>query len=140
MCIDHILCIICLTLVPPKSDQQHFLQTVSLLNQTLRSWGWGNYLQLKKLDCKTNSPCQYHWKCLENSVENMHTDVRVYRVKSLLKWRRCNWICCEQIKSKRSKDKIEIQLSHTNTPFLTLSCSQVLPLSEFSLRHIYIVK
>ena len=29
------------------------------------------------LDCKTNSPCQYNRKCIENSVEKMYTDVRV---------------------------------------------------------------
>ena len=27
------------------------------------------------LDCWTNSPCQRLWKCIENSMENMHTDV-----------------------------------------------------------------
>ena len=31
----------------------------------------------KALDSKTNSPCQHLSKCLENSMENMHTDVRV---------------------------------------------------------------
>ena len=29
------------------------------------------------LDCETNSPFQSFWKCMENSMENMHTDVRV---------------------------------------------------------------
>ena len=28
-------------------------------------------------DCYTNSPCQNFGKCLENSIENMHTDVRM---------------------------------------------------------------
>ena len=36
----------------------------------------------KALDCKTNSPCQNLRKCLENSIESMHTDVWVRRVKS----------------------------------------------------------
>ena len=29
------------------------------------------------LDCYTNSPCQHLSKCMENSMENMHTDVRL---------------------------------------------------------------
>ena len=37
---------------------------------------------LRGFDCLTNSPCQYHRKCIENSVENMGTDVRVSRVNS----------------------------------------------------------
>ena len=36
----------------------------------------------KSLDCYTNSPCLCLRKCFENSVENMHTDVRDLRVKS----------------------------------------------------------
>ena len=32
----------------------------------------------------TNSPCQHPRKCIENSMENMHSDVRVYRVKATL--------------------------------------------------------
>ena len=30
--------------------------------------------------CLTNSPCWHPRKCIENSRENMLTDVRVYRV------------------------------------------------------------
>ena len=29
------------------------------------------------LDCLTNSPDHHHRKCLENSVENIHADIRV---------------------------------------------------------------
>ena len=29
------------------------------------------------LDCQTDSPCQYLKKRMENSMENMHTDIRV---------------------------------------------------------------
>ena len=29
------------------------------------------------LDCYTNSPCQHLSKCMENSLENMQTDVRL---------------------------------------------------------------
>ena len=36
----------------------------------------------KALDCKTNSPCQNLRKCIEKSIESMHTEVRVKRVKS----------------------------------------------------------
>ena len=36
---------------------------------------------LRKFDCETNSPCQYWRKCIEKSIENMDTDVRVERVK-----------------------------------------------------------
>ena len=31
-------------------------------------------------DWWTNSPCQHLMKSIENSLENMHTDVRVYKV------------------------------------------------------------
>ena len=29
------------------------------------------------LNCETNSPCQFLGKCVENSLENMHSDVRM---------------------------------------------------------------
>ena len=32
------------------------------------------------MDYKTNSPHQHLRDCIENSMENMHTDVRVERV------------------------------------------------------------
>ena len=28
-------------------------------------------------DCETNSPCRHHRKCMGNSEENMHSDVKV---------------------------------------------------------------
>ena len=31
----------------------------------------------KGLDCLTNSSQHYHRKCMENSVENIHVDIRV---------------------------------------------------------------
>ena len=34
----------------------------------------------ESLDCHTNSPCQLSRKCVENSMENLHTDVRVSSV------------------------------------------------------------
>ena len=30
------------------------------------------------LDCKTISPCIHFRKCIENSVENIHNDVKGY--------------------------------------------------------------
>ena len=32
---------------------------------------------LMSSDCETNSPCQYPRKCIENSMENMLTDVKL---------------------------------------------------------------
>ena len=39
--------------------------------------------KLKSLDFKTiiTSPCEYHKKCMENSVENLHTDTSEWSVK-----------------------------------------------------------
>ena len=36
---------------------------------------------MEAFDCETNSPCWHLRKCVKNSVENVHTDVRVSRVK-----------------------------------------------------------
>ena len=33
-------------------------------------------------DCSRNSPCLYQRKCIENSMENMDTDVRVERANT----------------------------------------------------------
>ena len=40
----------------------------------------------------TNSPCQHLIKCLENSMENMHTDVRVEKVKYLTSCNLMNYL------------------------------------------------
>ena len=50
---------------------------MSPLNQTLSHENKGNDQQPRTLDCETNSPFQNLKKCIENSIENMHTDVRV---------------------------------------------------------------
>ena len=43
----------------------------------------GNDHKLKKaLDCSTNSPYLHFRRCIENSIENVFTDVRVKRVKN----------------------------------------------------------
>ena len=31
-------------------------------------------INLRTLDCLTNSPCQIHWKYIENSMEEMHVN------------------------------------------------------------------
>ena len=46
-----------------------FPLTMSPLNQTTRSQ------TEEAIDCKTNSPCKCVRKCIEISVENLHTDV-----------------------------------------------------------------
>ena len=38
---------------------------------------------IEALDFLSNSPCQHLRKCKENSMENIHTDVRVQRVKQI---------------------------------------------------------
>ena len=37
-------------------------------------------MEILAIDWLTNSPCQHLMKSIENSLENMHTDVRVYKV------------------------------------------------------------
>ena len=55
-----------------------FLLTVSLLNLTYRSQELGKWSATKwPLDCLISSPCQHLRKRIGNSMENMHTDVRV---------------------------------------------------------------
>ena len=43
------------------------------------------------LDCYTNSPCQHLSKCMENSLENIHTDVRLKVNTQCLKIDSKNW-------------------------------------------------
>ena len=55
----------------PKSDQ-HLMSPFNISTES----------NIKAaLDCWTNSPCQHFRKCIENSMENMHTDARVQRVE-----------------------------------------------------------
>ena len=70
-----------------------------LINFSLQHLPWikykgqeqkGNYHQFKKApDCQTNSPCQYHKRFREESIENMDTNVKVQRV-NLSKRRKSN--------------------------------------------------
>ena len=48
-------------------------------------------LTKEALDCCTNSPCQHLSKCMENSLENMHTDVRLKVKTQCLKIDSKNW-------------------------------------------------
>ena len=50
---------------------------MSFLNQPLRSGEWMKWSPTTALDCKPNYPSQYIKKCVENSMENMHADVKV---------------------------------------------------------------
>ena len=60
-----------------------FLPTISPLNHTLKSGEWSKWSPTDEaLDCWKNSPYQHLRKCLKNSMENMHTDVREKRVTS----------------------------------------------------------
>ena len=34
-------------------------------------------INLRTLDCLKNSPCQSHWKYIENSMEEMHVNFRI---------------------------------------------------------------
>ena len=36
-------------------------------------------VNLRSFDCSMNSPCCYQRKCVEKSMENLYTDVRVLR-------------------------------------------------------------
>ena len=48
-------------------------------------------LTKEALDCYTNSPCQHLSKCMENSLENMQTDVRLKVYTQCLKIDSKNW-------------------------------------------------
>ena len=55
----------------------YLLPSTSPVNHTQGQENKGNDHQLLKeaLDYRTNSPYQHLKKCIENSTENMHTDV-----------------------------------------------------------------
>ena len=48
-------------------------------------------LTKEALDCYTNSPCQHLRKCMENSMENMLTDIRLKVNNQCLKIDSKNW-------------------------------------------------
>ena len=62
----------------PKSDQ-HLISPFNITTESNI-----HVMRIKEmiiteepLDCLTNSPCRHFRKCIENSMENMHTDVGV---------------------------------------------------------------
>ena len=63
------------------------------------------------LNCETNSPCQFPGKCVENSLENMHSDVRMWRVKDVLLHKRFEVAksrLAQLVHQLHSKDNFEI--------------------------------
>ena len=71
-----------LTLWPLSGTKIQFLLTISPLNHTLRSREWRDGSPTEEaLDFWTNSPYQHLRKCRQINKENMHTIVRVWRVK-----------------------------------------------------------
>ena len=69
-----------LTHQPLRVSNIKFLLPIPLLSQTLRSQKYRERSPSKEiLDRWTNFLCQHHRKCIENGMENMHTDVRVKR-------------------------------------------------------------
>ena len=75
------ICLSC-PLAPKSGYSLSFLFTISLLNHTFRSKEWRKWSPIgETLNCETKSPCKLLRKCIENSMENMHTDVTVKKVK-----------------------------------------------------------
>ena len=64
----------------PKSDQ-HLISTCSITAKShIKVMITKDLITSKRpLDCHTNSPGQYHSKCMENSMKNicMYTDARM---------------------------------------------------------------
>ena len=58
-------------------------QNFSPENQTSKLWGKKGMIESCKRSCWTNFPQQHHGKCMENSVENMHS--RLIRTKHVLR-------------------------------------------------------
>ena len=44
-----------------------------------------NYSGVSDVDCYMNSLFQHLWKCIKDSMENMHTDIRVLGVLRVLR-------------------------------------------------------
>ena len=60
-----------------------FLLAISIQNHTLTSLEWRKWSPTRDaLDYETISTCQHLRDCLGNSMENIHVDVRVERVKN----------------------------------------------------------
>ena len=63
------------TALAPRSDL-HLVSPYNIYPKSFRK----RSPTKEPLDCSTNSPCQLLKKCIKNSIENIHTDVRVYFV------------------------------------------------------------
>lgn len=67
------------TFWPLKVTNILLFLAISPLNQMLRSGEQREWSPADKLlIVETNSPCQHLKKCMESSVEIMHTDIRIY--------------------------------------------------------------
>ena len=61
----------------PKSDQ-HLISPYNIASESKKITRIKEMLLTKEpLDCQINSPYQHLKKCIENSMENIHTDARV---------------------------------------------------------------
>ena len=65
-------------LLTPKCDK-HLISPYNITAEShIKVWRIKEMIaSLEALDCLTNSPCQHIRKCVENSKDNMHTDVRM---------------------------------------------------------------
>ena len=65
-------------LLTPKCDK-HLISPYNITPEShIKVWRIKEMIASKEgLDCLTNSPCQHIRKCVENSKDNMHTDVRM---------------------------------------------------------------
>ena len=66
-------------------------------------------INLRTLDCLTNSPCQIHWKYIENSMEEMHINFMIFtkygNVKiEIIKQTQMNKMQNETVHMKRTKE------------------------------------
>ena len=71
----------CLNPLNTQSDQHLFSPFSNATESSIKIMRIKEMINtLRGFECLTNSPCQYQRKCIENSVENMGTDVRVSKL------------------------------------------------------------
>ena len=66
-------------------------------------------INLRTLDCSTNSPCQIHWKYIENSMEEMHINFMIFTKYGnveieIIKQTQMNKMQNETVHMKRTKE------------------------------------
>ena len=66
-------------------------------------------INLRTLDCLTNSPCQIHWKYIENSMEEMHINFMIFTKYGnveieIIKQTQMNKMQNETVHMKRTKE------------------------------------